>query len=84
MLIKLKREPEAIESYDQALAIQPDYAPAYYQKAISHAHQGQVHFSLDNLEKAIALNPAYRQEARTDLDFDAITQDDRFWRLIEQ
>ncbi|MGB3238072.1 MAG: tetratricopeptide repeat protein, partial [Geitlerinemataceae cyanobacterium] len=58
------------------------YADAYYNKAICYAFQGQVRSAADNLKQAIEINPKCREEARTDRDFVAIGEDDRFWNLV--
>ena len=83
MLVKLEKEQEAIESFDRATQIEPKYAPAYYNKATCFALQEQVKSAIENLEQAIRINPKYRQEAKSDRDFEAISEDDRFWQLVE-
>jgi tetratricopeptide (TPR) repeat protein len=83
MLVKLERDADAIASFDRALEIDSDYARAYYDKATCYALQGQARRAVESLERAIALNPRYREEARTDPDFDAIVENQRFWDLTE-
>ena len=64
--------------------MKPDDHEAWYNKACSYAIQGNIEQSLENLQKAINLNPdEYRKMAKTDSDFDAIREDERFQALIE-
>jgi len=65
------------------LALEPKYANAYYNKAVCYALQERVKSAVENLQQAIALNPKYRAQAKTDPDFDATLEDKRFWLLIE-
>ncbi|MGF1933399.1 MAG: TPR end-of-group domain-containing protein [Nostoc sp. ChiQUE02] len=83
-LRKLGRNEEAIASYDQAVKIKPDYHEAWYSKACYYALQDNIEQALENLQKAINLNPdEYRKIAKTDSDFDAIRENERFQALIE-
>ncbi|QLE42510.1 tetratricopeptide repeat protein [Nostoc sp. C052] len=83
-LYNLGRFEEAIASYDQALKFQPDLHEAWYNKACSYALQVNIEQALENLQKAINLNhDEYRKMAKTDSDFDAIREDERFQALIE-
>ncbi|MGL4501287.1 MAG: tetratricopeptide repeat protein, partial [Planktothrix sp.] len=63
---------EALESLDRTLTLKPDYADAYYNKAIIYAQQRQTELAVENLEQAIDLSPRYREEAKTDPDLYAI------------
>ncbi len=81
-LSNLGRYEEAIASYDQALKIKPDKDQAWYNKACAYALQDKTDLALQNLEKAIILNQKYRNMAKEDSDFDSISQDSRFQKLI--
>lgn len=73
----------AIASYDRALEVKPDDPDAWYNKACCYALQGKIKSAIENLTQAIHLNPEqYREMAKTDTDFDAIRQDDRFAALL--
>ena len=80
----MRRDDEAIASFNKALEINPDYASAYYNKAACYGLQRQVELSLLTLQQAIELNPRYKEDAVTDLDFDDIADDERFKELVEQ
>ncbi len=84
LLVAAKEYKEAIASYDQALKFKPDYDSAWYNKACSYALQGNIEQAIENLEKAIHLNPdKYQEMAKTDSDFDSLREDERFLVLIQ-
>lgn len=81
-LVRLGLDDEAIISFNKALEIQPDYAKAHYNKAACYALQKEVNLALVNLEQAINLNPRYKEDATTDIDFDEIVNNENFQKLI--
>jgi tetratricopeptide (TPR) repeat protein len=82
-LLTLGRHEEAIANWDKVLEIDPNYANAYANKACSFALQNQVELALENLQRAIELEPeTYREMAKTDTDFDGIRGDVRFQELL--
>ena len=78
----LGHKEEAIASYDQALKIKPDHAPTFFNKACCYALQNQVDLAVDCLQHAIALDPQWKENAKTDADFDSIRESDRFQALV--
>ncbi|WP_225886970.1 tetratricopeptide repeat protein [Nodosilinea nodulosa] len=82
-LASLGRFEEALSSYDKALSIQPDSSYAIYKKACCYGLQGNADNALPALQAAIALNPKYRDMAKTDTDFDPIRPNARFQALLE-
>lgn len=60
----------------------PDADYAYYGLALLDAAIGRVQGCLDNLSKAIALNPKNRLQARSDNDFQNMVDDPRFTELL--
>jgi tetratricopeptide (TPR) repeat protein len=73
------------EAADELRAIlrefpQADYA--YYGLALIEAIIGRVQGCLDNLSKAIELNPKNRLQARADNDFQNMVDDPRFTELL--
>jgi tetratricopeptide (TPR) repeat protein len=80
----LGRYEEAISSYDKAVEFKPDLHEAWYNKACSYSLQGNIEQAIENLKTAISLNlDKYREMAKTDSDFDAIREDERFQELIK-
>lgn len=82
-LTKLQRYSEAIKAYDSATQIQPEFAEAFYNIACCYAQQNNLELTLDNLNRAINLNSEYQQQAKIDLDFDAIRDYPSFQDLLK-
>ncbi|MGL4378957.1 MAG: TPR end-of-group domain-containing protein, partial [Microcoleaceae cyanobacterium] len=73
----------AIDCYNQAVKIRPDFHRAWYNKARCYALQGKIEFAIESLEHAINLNPTQCVElAKNDPDFDRLRQHDVFKKLI--
>ena len=78
------RYEEAISSYDKAVEFKPDDHDVWYNKACTYSLQGNIEQALKNLQTAINLHSdEYREMAKTDSDFDAIREDERFQELIK-
>jgi tetratricopeptide (TPR) repeat protein len=62
----------------------PDKHQAWYNKACSYALQNNIEQAIKNLQTAINLHSdEFREMAKTDSDFDAIREDERFQELIK-
>jgi tetratricopeptide (TPR) repeat protein len=73
------------EAGDQLRGILTDYPQAdyaYYGLALLDSITGRVQGCLDNLAKAIELNPKNRLQARSDNDFQNMVDDPRFTELL--
>jgi len=82
-LLALGRNDEAMADWDKVLEIDPNYANAYCNKACYFALQNQVELALENLRRAIELEPERcRESAKIDADFDGIRGDVRFQELL--
>ncbi len=66
----------------QIRALKLDVVNIYYDKARCHARMGAVIKAVVCLSRAIALDPKYRDMAKTDGDFDAIRADERFREVV--
>lgn len=49
----------AIESYEYALKIDPEYAEAYFNMAIAQDNKGEVKAAIDSYKRAIDVRPNY-------------------------
>lgn len=58
-LYNLNRFPEALEAYDRALNLRPDYAEVWQEKAKTLSELKQYRASQSAYDKAIELNPEY-------------------------
>jgi tetratricopeptide (TPR) repeat protein len=52
-------DERAIADYDQAIALQPDYALAYYNRGVAYADKGDLDHAIADYDQAIALQPDY-------------------------
>ena len=59
---------EAIEAYDRALSLKPDYFEAYNNKANALKDQGKLEEAISSYKKAISLKPDYA-DAHINLSF---------------
>ena len=73
---------EATEQLQGILTEHPTADYAYYGLALIDAITGRVQGCLDNLGKAIELNPKVRLQARVDNDFQNMVDDPRFTELL--
>ena len=80
LMLKLAK---VISCFDKALEMQPRHSDAYYGKASCYALQRQTELAIATLKQAIALDPKYREMAKTDADFDGVRSDDRFQALLK-
>jgi tetratricopeptide (TPR) repeat protein len=73
---------EAREQFQGILVDYPEADYAYYGLALLDAITGNIPDCLDNLTKAIHLNPKNRLQARVDNDFQNMADDPRFTELL--
>ncbi len=55
----LGQHERAIEDYDKAIEINPEYAAAYYNRGNSYGDLGQHERAIEDYDKAIEINPEY-------------------------
>ena len=73
---------EAREQFDGILTGHPDADYAFYGLAVLEAITGRAQDCLNNLARAIELNPKNRLQARVDNDFQNMVDDPRFTELL--
>jgi tetratricopeptide (TPR) repeat protein len=73
---------EAREEFGAILASHSEADYAFYGMALLDAITGHTQECLDNLAKAIELNPRNRLQARVDNDFQSMADDPRFTELL--
>jgi len=73
---------DAREQFQGILASWPDADFAFYGLAALDAMTSQTQSCLDNLARAIELNPRNRLQARVDNDFQNMVDDPRFTELL--
>ncbi|MBE9099313.1 tetratricopeptide repeat protein [filamentous cyanobacterium LEGE 07170] len=82
-LERLARYEDAIESYNKSLSLNPEFHQGVYSKACCYALWSKVDEAIEMLQKAIEIDANYREQAKTDTDFDGIREDAQFRRLVE-
>jgi uncharacterized Ntn-hydrolase superfamily protein len=74
----------AVAEYRKVIRRHPESASAYYNMACYLSLAGKSEEALAALEKAVALEPDFREYARTDRDFDPLRNEDAFKTMLEQ
>lgn len=80
----LEQFEKAEEAYDEALALNPKYATAIYNKACVYAKWQQKVKLLNFLEQAIKLDRKFIKVAQEDTDFKEYWEDENFKALLSQ
>ena len=73
---------EAREQFNGVVGDDPEADYAYYGLAVLDSITGHAQDCLDNLARAIELNPKNRLQARSDNDFQSMLDDPRFTELL--
>ncbi len=69
--------------HDEAIKLKPDYASAWFNKACAYSLKGDKENTVENLRKAIALDPKYKEDAKKDEDFKNLWGDEDFKKMVE-
>ncbi len=80
--VGLGRYKEALADYNRALEIKPEHPRTLYNLACLFSLWGKIDDALTYLEKAIDKDAKYREDAKTDPDFNNIREDPRFKKLV--
>ena len=59
----MKDYPGAITAFNKAIAVDPNYAPAYNNRGVYQLEQGKKEDAKKDFEKALQLNPKYAAAA---------------------
>jgi Flp pilus assembly protein TadD len=78
----LKRYEEALTSHNKALEFKPDFPEAFYNRACCYALQGKIAETVHDLKRAIELDSTYREQAKTESDFNEVRHDEEFQKLL--
>ncbi|MCW9088061.1 MAG: tetratricopeptide repeat protein [Gammaproteobacteria bacterium] len=69
---------------NRALAIDPENGHAYYQRACAYAEVGALDEALGDLNRAIEISPAFRDNAADDSSFEKLRSNPKFIKLISE
>jgi tetratricopeptide (TPR) repeat protein len=81
-LHNLGRFEEALTSYDKAINVRPEDGAAWFNKACVYALQSNLYQTIENLMKAIKLNPIYLEQAKAESNFDLVRNDEGFRKIF--
>ncbi|MBA7585590.1 Photosystem I assembly protein Ycf3 [subsurface metagenome] len=79
---KLKKYDEALTELNRSLELEPDHPGTLYDLACLFSLWGKTKDALDYLKKAVDKDEEWREDAKTDEDFDNIRDDPRFKKLV--
>jgi tetratricopeptide (TPR) repeat protein len=80
-LAKIGRFDEAIASINKGMELAPDEPVNIYNRACIYCIKGDKTNALTDLQKAISMNPAFKENARKDEDFRGLYDDEDFKKL---
>ncbi|WP_159786066.1 TPR end-of-group domain-containing protein [Sodalinema gerasimenkoae] len=78
LLVTLQRLEEALATYAEAVKVAPDCAEAWYGIARCYALVGHQEPAIENLKKAIHLNPSLKEKAQESEAFASLREQDAF------
>jgi tetratricopeptide (TPR) repeat protein len=81
LLAKTNKLDEAILSYTRAIQLSPGVAVFIYNRGCAYCRKGDKAKAIDDLKKAILMNPSFKESARKDEDFKSLWDDDDFKKL---
>jgi tetratricopeptide (TPR) repeat protein len=84
VLQQLDQQQEAVAAYSKATAIAPQWARPYLNRAAAYARLGQTEQSLNDLERAVELDPECRDAAVGSPDLDSLRDNDRYRKLTNK
>jgi cytochrome c-type biogenesis protein CcmH/NrfG len=73
--MKAGEDDEAVNSFSDAITLQPDVAEAWHQRALARYHQGDVNGAIHDLEETVQLQPRDFAAFRTLTDIAAARED---------
>ena len=82
LLDAMGNHTEAIETYDKALKIKPNFDAVWFNKACAQALLSRKEDALNSLKKAIELNPGYKSVAKNNPDFSKLGGDADFLKIV--
>lgn len=83
VLLDIGEKKWALSLADQAIEKDPEYSFAYWQRACSKAELGLLDDSVDDIEIAIRLSEALREQLETEKSFFSLKGNDRYDALVD-
>ena len=82
-LYRLGKNNDALDCYSKVIRIEQNNAEALYNKACLCALKGDEYGAMTSLERAIRLDPSWKEAAMEDKDLDRIKNNLRFSELVQ-
>lgn len=82
-LAKAGRFEEAVSAINKGIDMDLQNPVNFYNRACLYSLKGDKVNAITDLEKAISMNPAFKQHARNDTDFKNLSNEEGFKKLIE-
>lgn len=73
----------ALQVFQQAIEVDPKFATSYYNLSCVYASKKEKEKALENLKRAISLDPMNREKAKVDKDFDPLRNEKEFEQLVK-
>lgn len=83
ILYEQGKTEESLKYVKKSLTIDPENANVWYNQACLFAKMNKVNKSIKALKKAIKLNPSFKDEIKTDTDFDLIKDNEKFKKVFK-
>jgi tetratricopeptide (TPR) repeat protein len=83
-LARMGKFDDAITSINKGLELAPNDPVSMYNRACIYCLKGDKANALADLEKAISINPSFKQQALQDEDFKSLYEDEEFRKLTSQ
>jgi tetratricopeptide (TPR) repeat protein len=80
-LAKISKFDEAISSINKGIELAPDQPTNIYNRACIYCLKGDKANALADLQKAISMNPFFKENARKDEDFKSLYEDEDFKKI---
>ena len=81
LLAKTNKLDEAIFAYTRAIQLSPGVAVFIYNRGCAYCRKGDKAKAIADLQKAISMNPSFKESARKDEDFKSLWDDEDFKKL---
>lgn len=83
-VLELGESNWALNLANEAIAIDPDYPNAYYQRACAYAVLGYADNAVADLERAVELNEHYIDDIQSEKDFESIRELEGFQAILSR
>ena len=84
VFLRMGEYNESLSASSEAVKLDPDFYPARYNRACAHSLLDEKTQMLDELKRAISLNPKYKLKAKSDPSYKLHIDDEDFKKIVEE